>query len=98
MATYLIQFGFTQKGMENIRESPAWVEAAKDTVRRLGGEVRAFYAILGSEFDTMFIVEAPDEQKVGEMVLAIAVNGFVRTRTHRLFNDDEFRAIVSSLP
>ncbi len=46
----------------------------------------------------MFIVEAPDEQKVGEMVLAIAVNGFVRTRTHRLFNDDEFRAIVSSLP
>ena len=78
MATYLIQFGFTQKGMENIRESPARVEAAKETVHKLGGEVRAFYAILGSEFDTMFIVEAPNEQRVGEMVLAIAERGFSR--------------------
>ncbi len=40
MATYLIQFGFTQKGMENIRESPARVETAKKTVRALGGEVK----------------------------------------------------------
>ncbi len=98
MATYLVQFGFTQKGVEHIRESPARVETAKETVRTLGGEVKAFYAILGSEFDTMFIVEAPNEQKVGEMVLAIAAHGYVRTRTHRLFSEDEFRSIVSSLP
>lgn len=98
MATYLIQFGFTQKGIENIRESPARVETAKETVRRLGGEVKAFYSILGSEFDTMFIVEAPDEQTVGKMVLAIAARGYVRTRTNRLFNEEEFRSIVSALP
>ncbi len=98
MATYLIQFGFTQKGIEHIGESPARVEAAKETVRKLGGEVRAFYAILGSEFDTMFIVDASNEQKVGEMALAIAARGYVRTRTHRLFSEDEFRSIVSSVP
>ncbi len=98
MATYLIQFGFTQKGMESIRESPARVEAAKETVRKLGGEVKAFYAVLGSEFDTMFIVEAPNEQKLGEMVLAVAARGYVRTRTNRLFSEDEFKAMVSSLP
>lgn len=98
MATYLIQFGFTQKGMEKIKESPARVEAAKKTVRKLGGEVKAFYAILGGEFDTMFIVEAPNDQKVGEMVLAIAMLGNVRTRTLRLFSEDEFKAIVASLP
>ncbi len=98
MATYLIQFGFTQKGMEHIKESPARVETAKKTVRALGGEVKAFYAILGSEFDTMFIVEAPDEQKVAEMVLAIASRGYVRTRTQRLFSEEEFRSIVSALP
>jgi uncharacterized protein with GYD domain len=98
MATYLIQFGYTQKGMENIKDSPARVEAAKQTVRKLGGEVKAFYAILGSEFDTMFIIEAPNDQKVGEMVLAIAVFGYVRTRTNRLFNEEEFKTIISSLP
>ncbi len=98
MATYLVQFGYTQKGMENIKDSPARVEAAKQTVRKLGGEVKAFYAILGSEFDTMFIIEAPNDQKVGEMVLAIAVFGYVRTRTNRLFNEEEFKTIISSLP
>ncbi len=98
MAAYLMLFSFTQKGMEKIKESPARVEAAKQTVRSMGGEVKAFYGILGSQYDTMFIVEAPNDEKVAEMVLAIAAHGNVRTQTHRLFNDDEFRTIISSLP
>ncbi|HSQ04932.1 MAG TPA: GYD domain-containing protein [Burkholderiales bacterium] len=98
MAAYLIQFSFTQKGMEKIKESPARVEAAKKIVRNFGGEVKSFYAILGSEFDTMFIVEAPNDQKVGEMVLAVAMLGNVRTRTVRLFSEDEFKSIIASLP
>ena len=98
MATYLIQFGFTQKGVEHIKESPARVEAARKAVRSFGGEVKAFYAIMGSEFDTLFIIEAPNDQKVAEMVLAIAARGYVRTRTQRLFSEDEFKAIVASLP
>jgi uncharacterized protein with GYD domain len=84
--------------VKKIKESPARVEAAKQTIRNLGGEVKAFYGIPGSEFDTMFIFEAPNEQKAGEMVLAIAVRGYVRTRTHRLFSEDEFKAIIASLP
>ena len=70
MATCLVQFGFTQKGVEKIKESPARVEAAKQTIRNLGGEVKAFYGIPGSEFYTLFIIETPNEQKAGEMVLA----------------------------
>ena len=38
----------------------------------MGGEVQAFYAILGSEYDTLFIVKAPSDEKVAEMALAIA--------------------------
>lgn len=98
MPTYLVQFGYTQKGMEHIKDSPARVEAAKQTVRKLGGEVRAFYAIMGSEFDTMFIIEASDDQKVGEMVLAVAMSGFVRTRTNRLFGEEEFKTVIAALP
>ena len=98
MAAYLIQFGFTQKGIEKIKESPARVVAAKETIRKLGGEVTAFYAIMGSEFDTLFIVEAQDDRKVAEMVLAIAAHGYVRTRTHRLYNEAEYQAVISSLP
>lgn len=98
MAAYLVQFSFTQKGMEKIKESPARVEAAKQAFRTGGGEVKAFYGILGSQYDTMFIIEAPNDEKVAEMVLAIGALGNVRTRTHRLFSEDEFKTIIASLP
>lgn len=98
MATYLMLFSFTQQGIEKIKESPARVEAAKRTIHQMGGEVQAFYGILGSQYDTMFIVKAPNDEKIAEMVLAIAMLGNVRTQTHRLFSEDEFSRIISSLP
>ncbi len=98
MNTYVIFFSFTQKGIENIKDSPARVEAAKKTVKALGGEMKAFYAILGSKYDTLFIVEAPDDSTVARMVLSIASKGSVSTETHRLFNEAEYSKIISSLP
>jgi len=95
---YLMLFSYTQQGIEKIKESPARVEAAKRTIRQMGGEVQAFYGILGSQYDTMFIVKAPSDEKIAEMVLAIAMFGNVRTQTHRLFSEDEFSKIISSLP
>jgi uncharacterized protein with GYD domain len=70
MQTYLILFALTSQGIERIAESPARVDDAKRTVQELGGEVRAFYGILGSDaHDTMFIVDAPDDEAVAKMVL-----------------------------
>jgi len=98
MATYLILFSFTQKGIEEIKDSPARVTEAKEIIRKMGGEVRAFYAILGSQYDTMIILDAPNDEKLGGMVLAIAGLGFVRTQTHRLFSENEYGKIVSLDP
>lgn len=98
LKTYLVLFGFTSQGIENIKQSPSRVEAAKRTVASMGGRVKAFYGILGSEFDTLFIVEAPDDETVSKMVLTIAASGNVRTETHRLFTEEQYREIVSSLP
>ena len=98
MATYLMLFSYTQQGIEKVKESPARVEAAKKTIRQMGGEVQTFYGILGGEYDTLFIVKAPSDEKIAEMALAIATFGNVRTRTHRLFSEDEFRQIIASLP
>jgi uncharacterized protein with GYD domain len=98
MQTYLIFFAFTAQGIQNIKESPARVEAAKETVRTMGGEMKAFYGMLGSQFDTMFILEAPDDEAVTKMVLAIASGGNVRTETHRLLTEDEYRKVIATLP
>lgn len=98
MHTYMVFFGFTAQGIEHIKESPARVEAAKEMVRSMGGEMKAFYGILGSRFDTIFILEAPDDEAVAKMVLAIASGGNVRTETHRLLTEDEYRKVISELP
>jgi uncharacterized protein with GYD domain len=94
----MILFNFTQKGIKEIKDSPARVTAAKEVIRKMGGEVRAFYAILGSQYDTMFILDAPNDEKLGGMVLAIARLGYVRTQTHRLFSEDEYGKIISLDP
>ncbi len=98
MAAYLMQFTLTQQGIERIKQLPARGEAAKKMIRQMGGEVQSYYLILGSEFDTLFILTAPNDEKVAEMALAIAKLGNVRTRTHRLFNEEELGKITSALP
>jgi uncharacterized protein with GYD domain len=98
MHSYVIFFGLTAQGMQNIKDSPDRVEAAKQVVKAMGGEMKAFYGILGSQFDTMFVLEAPDDEAVAKMVLAIASGGNVRTETHRLFAEEEYRKVISALP
>lgn len=98
MAAYFMQFTFTQQGIEKIKQLSARGEAAKKMIAKMGGKVQAYYMILGSEFDTLFILTAPNDEKVAEMALAIAKLGNVRTRTHRLFNEEELARITSSLP
>lgn len=98
MATYLMLFSFTQKGIEKIKEIGARVEAARQIIHQRGGELQTFYGILGSEFDTLFILTAPSDEKVAEMALAIGMLGNVRTRTHRLLSSDEVSRITAALP
>ena len=97
MPTYLMLFSFTKQGIATIKQLPARGEAAKKVIRQMGGEVQAYYLILGSEFDTLFILKAPNDEKVAEMALDIALAGNVRTQTHRLFNEEELGRITSSL-
>ena len=98
MATYVMTFSFTQQGIQQIKDSPRRVEAAKKTVQDMGGEVKAFYGVLGAEFDTLFILEAPDDEAVARMAMAIAALGNVRTCTHRAFPEAEYSRIVAGLP
>jgi len=98
MNTYIMTCGFTRQGMQNIKESPARVETAKKIVRELGGEVKTFYVVMGAAYDTVFILEAPSDEVVAGMALAISSQGNVRTDTHRVFTEEEFKKVIASLP
>lgn len=98
MHTYVIFFAYTAQGIKQIKNGPDRVKAAKQTVESVGGVMKSFYGLLGSEFDTMFILEAPDDEAVAKAALAIGSAGNVRTRTHRIFTENEFGRLVSDLP
>ena len=98
MAIYVIFFGLTEQGIRNIKDSPARVDAAKKTFEGMGAKVKDFYLVMGwDQYDTMFIVEAPDDEVVAQAALKIGSLGNVRTDTHRAFSEDEFKKIISNL-
>lgn len=98
MANYLVLFNFTDKGIANIKELPSRVEKARRTFQQQGAKVKEFYAVLGAEFDTVFIAEAPDAETIAKAALMVASLGNVRTRTLHAFDEAEVGRLVSALP
>jgi uncharacterized protein with GYD domain len=99
MANYIIFFGFTQQGIEKIKESPQRVQDAKQIIQSMGGKVKDFYGVLGMVgCDTLFVVEAPNDEVVAKAVLVIARKGHVRTTTVRAFSEAEYKRVIEELP
>jgi len=97
MPTYITLIRFTQKGAEAIREGPARLDAAKQTYAAVGAKLKAFYLVTG-RYDAVAIAEAPDDETMAKLSLAIASKGNVRTETVRAFAEEEYRKIVKGLP
>jgi len=97
MATYIMLVNYTQKGIENIKESPARLDAVKKAFQAMGGEIKAFYLAMG-RYDMVVVGEAPDDETVAKLALSIGSAGSVRTETLKVFTEDEYRKIISALP
>ena len=97
MPTYLCLCNWTQKGIENVKESPKRLDDAKAIFREMGVEMKAFYMTSG-RYDIAIIVEAKDELALARTMLVQGAKGGIRTETLRAFTEDEYRKVVSSLP
>jgi uncharacterized protein with GYD domain len=97
MPTYITLLRWTQKGAENIKESPTRLAAAKKAFEAAGGKMTQFYLVMG-QYDMVSIAEAPDDETASKMALAVAAAGGVRTETLRAFTEDEYRKIIAALP
>jgi len=97
MPTYITLLKYTQKGIENIKEGPSRLDAAKKAIKASGGEMKAYYLTMGS-FDAVSISEAPDDATYAKIILAIASKGAIQTETLRAFTEDEYRSIIAGMP
>ena len=97
MPTYIGLFNYTQQGIQNIKDSPARLDAARKAAQAMGVEIKATYLVMG-QYDTVVIAEAPDDETIAKLALATASLGNLRTQTMRAFTEDEFRKILAALP
>jgi uncharacterized protein with GYD domain len=97
MPTYITLANYTQKGVENVKESPQRLDAAKKAFKGMGAELKEFYLVMG-QYDIILVSEAPDDETVAKIALILGSLGNVRTESFRAFKEDEYREMVSALP
>ena len=97
MNTYISLLSYTQKGVKNMKESPARLDAAKELFKSLGAELKAFYLAMG-RYDAVVISEAPDDETATKAAMTIGSAGAIRTETFRVFTESEYRKLITELP
>ncbi|KPK90341.1 MAG: GYD family protein [Deltaproteobacteria bacterium SM23_61] len=97
MATYIMLHRYTQKGIENVKQSPARLEAVRKSFKAIGAELKQFYLVAG-QYDIVTISEAPNLETISKCALDLASKGNVTTETLCAFTEDEYRKIIAALP
>jgi uncharacterized protein with GYD domain len=97
MSTYIALIHYTQQGIQNIKESPTRLDAAKKAFQSMGGELKQWYLVVG-QYDAVAICEAPNDETMAKLALIIGMQGSVRTESLRAFPEDEYRKIIATLP
>jgi uncharacterized protein with GYD domain len=96
MPTYFVFINWTDQGIKNVKDSPKRVDAAKKSVKDVGGDVKSFYMLQGS-YDAVLIMEMPNDETLAKFLLKIGTLGNVRTTTMRAYPETEYRKIISEL-
>jgi uncharacterized protein with GYD domain len=97
MAHYISLIRYTQKGIENLKDSPKRLEATKKAFEAAGGRLKAIYWTLG-QYDAVAISEFPNDETGFKVNLVGAMQGYIRSETLRAFSEEEFGKAVASLP
>lgn len=96
MPTYITLLRWTQKGIENVKQSPSRLDAARKMFEASGLKLKEFYMVMG-QYDMVTVTEAPDDETGAKATLALASQGSVTTETLRAFTEDEYRRIIGAL-
>jgi len=97
MPTYIALLKWTQQGLQNIKQSPSRLEAARKGFEAAGVRMKDFYMITG-QHDVLAILEAPDDVALAKAILASTSQGSITSETCRAYSEDEYRKIIAGLP
>jgi uncharacterized protein with GYD domain len=97
MPTYIALSTLTDQGVRNMKDLARRLQNADQTFAAMGATLREVYMVMG-QYDYVVIAEAPDDETIARVSLAIAGQGNVRTQTVRAFDRSEMMRVVEGLP
>lgn len=96
MPTYIAMLKWTPQGLQNIKNSPSRLDAARKGFEAAGVKMKDFYMVTG-HYDMIAILDAADEAAVAKAILGATSQGHITSETCRAFTENEYRQIIGGL-
>ncbi|HXH24918.1 MAG TPA: GYD domain-containing protein [Vicinamibacterales bacterium] len=97
MATYVVLATLTDQGVRTMHDLQRRLDNARQTFAAFGAELKHLYFAMGT-YDYVVIAEAPDDETMTRVSLAVSSQGNVRTNSFRVFTEEEALRIVEAIP
>ena len=97
MPAFVILNKFTEQGVRGVKDTVKRGQAIRQAIEAAGGRLIGIWWTQG-QYDTVSIVEVPDEETGMTLLLSTGMQGNLRTETLRAFNEEEMARIVQRLP
>lgn len=96
MPTYVVLASLTDQGARTMDDLRLRLENARATFGTLGADLKQIYFAMGV-YDYVIIAEAPDDETMTRVSLAVGSQGNVRTNSFRVFTEPEALKLVEGL-
>ena len=96
MPRFLSLVNFTDQGIADVKHSIDRANAFRSSVESAGGTVESLFWAFGDN-DGVVIFQAPDDITAASILLGVGHQGHVRTKTQRLFDEEEFAQVIAKM-
>ncbi len=96
MPTYIAMLKWTSQGLQNVKQSPSRLDAARKGFEAASAKIKDFYMVTG-HYDMILIVDARDDLALAKAILGSASEGKITSETCWAFTEGEYRKIIGGL-
>jgi uncharacterized protein with GYD domain len=96
MATYVVLASLTDQGARTMQDLQRRLENARATFKSYGADLKQIYFAMGA-YDYVVIAEAPDDETITRVSLAVSSQGNVRTNSFRVFTEAETLKLIEGV-
>ncbi len=89
MGVYIVMSRLTQEGRKTLKSRPERLKEVNEEINRMGAKVLQQYALLG-KYDFLNILEAPNNETVTKIMVALGSRGTLETTTMAAIPIEEF--------